>query len=91
MKAILFVKNFSKENITYIISKIPTVVELFINYYDYYPDFKFDSSIYGYIYGSKEDETYERIKFNYVFKDEPTTLDVDDIHYFFLNKLNNYK
>jgi hypothetical protein len=85
MKVILFVKNFTKEYITYLISKIPTFVELYINYLDYYVDYRFTSDIFGYIYGSKEDETFERVKLNYVHKDEPTTLDIDELHYFFLN------
>jgi hypothetical protein len=84
MKLVLFTKNFSKEYITYLISKIPTKFEIIINYKYYYNDFIFENNTLGFVYGSKEDEMYERIKFNYMYKDEPTTLDVDEIHYFLL-------
>lgn len=83
MKVVLFVKNFSKEYITYLISKIPTSIDIYINYNDYYVNFTFSNDIYGFIYGSKEDESYERVRFNYIIKDEPTSLDIDDVNYFF--------
>ena len=37
--------------------------------------------------GSKEDETYERIRFNYIYKNEPTNMDIDELH-LFLMKIN---
>ena len=87
MKLVLFVKNFSKEYITYLISKIPTKFDIIINILNYYNDFKFDINTIGFVYGSKEDETYERIRFNYIFKNEPTNMDIDDLH-LFLMKIN---
>lgn len=87
MKLVLFVKNFSKEYITYLISKIPSKFDIIINYLNYYNDFKFETNTIGFIYGSKEDETYERIRFNYLHKNEPTNMDIDDLHVF-LMKIN---
>jgi len=87
MKLVLFVKNFSKEYITYLISKIPTKFDIIINILNYYNDFKFDINTIGFVYGSKEDETYERIRFNYIFKNEPTNMDIDELH-LFLFKIN---
>ena len=87
MKLVLFVKNFSKEYITYLISKIPTKFHIIINILNYYNDFKFDINTIGFVYGSKEDETYERIRFNYIYKNEPTNMDIDELH-LFLMKIN---
>ena len=86
MKLVLFVKNFSQEYITYLISKIPTKFDIIINCKEYYIDYKFKNEV-GYIYGSKEDETYERIRFNNVYKNEPTNMDIDELH-LFLMKIN---
>jgi hypothetical protein len=87
MKLVLFVKNFSKEYITYLISKIPTKFDIIINIINYYNDFNFDINTIGFVYGSKEDETYERIRFNYIYKNEPTNMDIDELH-LFLFKIN---
>lgn len=83
-KIVLFAKNFSPEYKDYIITKIPYKYGVEVNKKDYYISFLFNKDTFGYIYGSKHDEDLEKIKFNWTFKNEPHTMDVDDLNEFLI-------
>lgn len=81
---IVFSKNFSNEYKDYVIRKIPQKYRITLNRNDHHLNFLFDRNTFGYVYGSKEDENLERIKFNYSFKNEPHTFDIDDLYDFLI-------
>ncbi len=85
MSIVIFIKNFSKEYIQYLSSKIPINLKKIYEKDQYYITYKFNSKSIGYIYGSKQDEDNEIIRFNFVNKNEPYSLDIDDLHEFLIH------
>lgn len=82
---VFFTKNFSKEYRDYIIQRIPNKYTTVINKDDNHLTFLFNKDTFGYIYGSKQDESLEQIRFNFTFVNKPMVFDIDDLNEFLVS------